>query len=114
MQISLNTEKAVAALGGNMGLYKKILVRFKDSYGNIAETVANHIQVGEMQDAERMAHTIKGLAGNIGAEPLVQAALNLEMALREKKADLEINSAVEAFAETIEATMIAIEIELAS
>ncbi len=36
----------------------------------------------ELQEAERLAHTIKGLAGSLGAEELVQASAALESAFK--------------------------------
>ena len=110
MQITLNIDKAVAALGGNTGLYKKVLVRFNDSYRNAASVISEHLSAGELQDAERLAHTLKGLAGNIGAEELVQASLELEMAIKSnngKAPDL-----LTTFSEVLEYTLLAIQKQL--
>lgn len=109
---SLNIEKALGALGGNQGLYKKILVRFRDSYADAGQTLEGHVAAGEWQEAERMAHTLKGLAGNIGAETLIVVAQNLERLLHEQKDGQDCRDALALFKSELAGAMRAIDATL--
>ena len=111
-ETSLNIEKALSALGGNQGLYKKVLIRFRDSYAEAGVTIAAHVANGELQEAERLAHTMKGLAGNLGAEDLVVVAQNLEHLLRNHTGDKDYQDALALFTNELARTMRAIDATL--
>lgn len=44
---------------------------------------------GDIETAERMAHTVKGAATGIGETALYDAALNLEKAIFDKRPDMD-------------------------
>jgi len=71
---------ALKRLGGNRKLLKKLLIRFADDYSDIAETLEKALDSGDIEYIRRTAHTIKGVAGNIGADDLFEAARELEAA----------------------------------
>lgn len=73
---------ALTRLGGNTRLYKKLLTQFVEFYKDMGDQYRKAVNDGEMESAMRIAHTLKGLAGSIGAEELAGAALELETALR--------------------------------
>jgi HPt (histidine-containing phosphotransfer) domain-containing protein len=54
---------------------------------------------GKLDDAVREAHTIKGLAGQMGAQALYRAARRLETALR--SASPEVDTALRGFADEL-------------
>jgi two-component system sensor histidine kinase/response regulator len=56
------------------------------SYAQTEQTIAQALQDGDGPGAERLAHTLKGVAGNLGATSLAQSAGVLESALREGQA----------------------------
>jgi len=63
------------------------------------------LQAGDIAAAERMAHSIRGVAGNIGASQLTTAATELEQAL----AKGEINThSLALFSRSVAATLAAI------
>ena len=74
----LNAGKAMARLGGNERLYTKLLRQFMDFYGDTQEKFSAAQQAGDNESAKRIAHTLKGLAGSIGAERLAGEAAYLE------------------------------------
>ena len=52
--------------------------------------IRDRIQAGELQVAERLAHTLKGLAGNLGANDLQVQTMALESAIKDAQhQDLE-------------------------
>ncbi|HEY1393937.1 MAG TPA: Hpt domain-containing protein, partial [Methylibium sp.] len=59
-------------------------------------SIAGALAQGDAATAERLAHTLKGLAGNIGAAGLQQQAAALEQAIREAAATQAPQAEVEA------------------
>ncbi|GGX30561.1 response regulator [Undibacterium squillarum] len=75
---------------GDVRLYAELLRRFQSDQSDAAQTGRQAYIEGRMQDAIRIIHTLKGVAGLVAANLLRDAAEGLEMALREKKAAREI------------------------
>src|SRR6185503_13879339 len=71
-------------VGGNRKLYAKILRQFAEQQGPAVEQVADALTKGDHALAERVAHTLKGVAGNIGATGVQSAAAALERAIRDR------------------------------
>ena len=67
-------EEALARVGGNKDLYRKILGMFVQKYKNAGEELEQLISDGKKEEAHGLAHTVKGVAGNIGAMDLFEAA----------------------------------------
>ncbi|MDR2051623.1 MAG: Hpt domain-containing protein [Deltaproteobacteria bacterium] len=78
----LNPE-ALKRLGNNRKIYRKLLVQFVEFYRDIASVYRKAVEAENLEEATRIAHTLKGLAGSIGAEELFEAARRLEMAHKE-------------------------------
>jgi PAS domain S-box-containing protein len=74
---------ALKRVAGNKRLYRSLLDQFatkqSDADLRITEALAN----GDREGAERLAHTLKGIAGNIGIGSVQAAAAKLEKAIRE-------------------------------
>ncbi|MBF0422046.1 MAG: response regulator [Magnetococcales bacterium] len=68
-------------VGGNLKLYTKLLVKFSESYRHCGQEVEKALARGEIEEAKRVVHTVKGLAGNIGCRSLQKASLALEQAM---------------------------------
>jgi two-component system sensor histidine kinase/response regulator len=89
----LDTNDGLSRVGGNQKLYVKILRQFAGEQGAAADQVADALAKGDRSLAERQAHTLKGVAGNIGAAGVQSAAAVLERAIRERSAAEEIERA---------------------
>ena len=76
----LDIAAALKRLGGNRALLKKLLIDFADDYSDTADTLRKALDSGDIEYIRRTAHTIKGVAGNIGADDLAEAARDLEAA----------------------------------
>ena len=72
---------ALARLRGDVRQYRKLMLRFAQGHAQTTATLASQLQAGAYADAQRLAHTLKGLAANLGAETLRLAAQQLEQAL---------------------------------
>ena len=69
-------------VAGNEALYRKLLLDFHRDYAISIDRVRTAIAESQLADAERQVHTLKGVAGNIGAMDLHRAAQELDSALR--------------------------------
>lgn len=75
---SVNTREGVARAGGNARLYRDLLRRFYDGYLAAGNDIAALLARGAWDDARRCAHSLKGVAGNVGAEAAARAAAQVE------------------------------------
>ncbi len=77
----LNAAEGLMRLGGNKKLYRKLLRQFADTEADTAHRIASALAENDRGLAERLAHSVKGVAGNIGASAVQGAAANLEKAI---------------------------------
>ena len=89
----LDTKDGLARVGGNRTLYVKILREFAEQQGPAPDHVAAALAKGDHALAERLAHTLKGVAGNIGAAGVQSAAAALERAIRDRSTANEMERA---------------------
>ncbi|MBF0255481.1 MAG: response regulator [Gammaproteobacteria bacterium] len=78
----VDRQLGLAICGQSARLYRRMLLRFLHSEADFAQRFASALQGNDLSSAERAAHTLKGLAGNLGATALQQAAQALEAACR--------------------------------
>jgi len=67
---------------GNKKLYRKILLKFRDSQMNAVAEIRAALAADDDGLAQRLAHTVKGVAGNLGANDLQAAAAAVDTACR--------------------------------
>ncbi len=72
---------ALARMGGNTAAYLKTLNKVVSSENDAMDRIRTHLAGGNREEAIRDAHTLKGVAGNIGALSLHAAAGDLEVLL---------------------------------
>jgi len=87
----IDTAAGLAISQGSEKLYRKLLLRFTDSQRDFATIFRDALATDDPHEAERAAHTLKGVAGTIGAKGVQAAAQDLEMACNravEDKAEL--------------------------
>jgi HPt (histidine-containing phosphotransfer) domain-containing protein len=85
----INLADGLKRVAGNKRLYRDLLGQFAAKQGNAAAQISTALESGDHALAERIAHTVKGVAGNIGITEVQFVAQKLENALR----DGEINVA---------------------
>lgn len=69
---------------GKKSLYLSILRKFVAGHGDAAQKIRIALDAGDIESAERQAHTIKGVSGMIGAILLQSCAEDLEGAIRDR------------------------------
>jgi signal transduction histidine kinase/CheY-like chemotaxis protein/HAMP domain-containing protein len=68
---------------GNAALYRRLLLKFRDSQADFGTAFAQARAGGDPSAATRAAHTLKGMAGNIGALDVMRLTQTLETACAE-------------------------------
>jgi two-component system sensor histidine kinase/response regulator len=81
--LGIDTKAGLATTMNDMNLYKKLLLKFRDSQADFAGQFAAALKDVNASTATRCAHTLKGTAGNIGAKGVQAAAADLEHACGE-------------------------------
>ncbi|MBF0460582.1 MAG: PAS domain S-box protein [Magnetococcales bacterium] len=77
-------------LGNNHQIYRLILLEFRKDFDKTAEKVRLALQGkrrDDMQSAQHLVHTIKGMSGNLSARRLFHASAALGQAIRENRQD---------------------------
>jgi two-component system sensor histidine kinase/response regulator len=88
----LNSADGMQRVAGNEKLYRKLLRQFAATERDAAERIAAALAVHDRVLAEQLAHAVKGVAGNIGALRVQNAAANLEKAIGRSAAAADIES----------------------
>ncbi len=73
---------ALARQQGNRAQLRKVLGQFLQSQAALHAAIADAVALGDRQRAQRMAHTLAGLAAQLGLEGLREAAADVINALR--------------------------------
>jgi PAS domain S-box-containing protein len=82
--LGLDSQDGLRRLAGNQKLYVKLLRQFVERQGPAPEQIAVALAQGDAVLAERLAHTLKGVAGNLGAKTVHAAAAELEKLIRDR------------------------------
>jgi len=111
----VSVKDALVRLGGNSNLYLKLVNKFLAESTNSAEKIKKLLTEENINDAKTEAHTMKSVAGNLGAEKLSDVAKNLDINLKsggnEATEDLldeyakELEIAVDSFRKVVESAV---------
>ena len=80
---SIDMSGALTRLGNNEKLYRRLLLLFHADHNQDVTAIRAALQSNDLELARRLAHTLKGLAGTVGADELRTQAKDLEMAIAE-------------------------------
>jgi len=79
----LDSVTAIARLGGNRPLYERLLQRFCEDQATLPDRLRAARRARDDSQTILLVHTLRGLAGNIGADRLASLAAELEHCLRQ-------------------------------
>jgi two-component system sensor histidine kinase/response regulator len=79
---AFDPDRAIANMG-DKDIYLNITGKFAANQGQAIQAIQNALAAHDSQTAERLAHTLKGIAATIGAATLAESASQLEVAIRE-------------------------------
>ncbi|AGF51680.1 hybrid sensory kinase [Synechocystis sp. PCC 6803] len=88
----LNSDDGLRRVLGKKSLYLKMLHKFVASQSSFLPEITQALGEKDYGFAERLAHTLKGVAGNIGAQELQQEAAELEKAIKEQWPQPEVEN----------------------
>ncbi|MBF0302976.1 MAG: response regulator [Desulfamplus sp.] len=81
----IDIESALKRLNGNKKLYRQLLLDFVNNYSSVSIEIKELIANGDLHTAERIAHTLKGVGGNLSAGEILNAARELEYEITHQK-----------------------------
>jgi two-component system sensor histidine kinase/response regulator len=108
----LDTQDGLRRVLGNEALYLVLLQKFVNGQKKLVAELAAALACGDLETAQRLAHTIKGVAGSIGAAQVQALAAEVERLVRERGSGAEIEAAFAAFAAPLGQLIAAIESSL--
>lgn len=97
-------KSGLTKVGGNRKLYRKLLRKFRRNHADDANDMRKALDKNDTGTATHLAHTMKGLAGNLGAHDLHMASANLETDLRLNRTE-NIPGLFNAFSEALDLVM---------
>jgi HPt (histidine-containing phosphotransfer) domain-containing protein len=103
----VNINLGLRRVAGNQRLYRDLLQQFVAKESSAPEQISAALQAGDRKLAERIAHTVGGVAGNIGIPGVQATAGRLERALGEEQAS--VAALLDEFAAVLSAQVHAIE-----
>jgi two-component system sensor histidine kinase/response regulator len=88
----LDIPDGLGRVSGNRVLYFKLLRQFVDQQTSAPSQIIEALSRNDKAQAARLAHTVKGVAGNLGARAIQRSAAALEeaIAVQEPSTDLEV------------------------
>ena len=75
-------EAALERVAGDAALLRLLLNQFDEQFGGVAREIAQLLESGEREEARKLAHTLKGVAGNLGAVELYACAEAIDKGIR--------------------------------
>lgn len=80
----LDVANGLRRVAGNRKLYRDLLTQYIAGQADAPARIQAALATGDRTTAERLAHTLKGVSGNIGATVIERLAADLEQALRQQ------------------------------
>jgi len=80
----VDTASGLRRVADNRQLYRSLLSQFAEKQGEAGARMLSALQKGDIKLAEQIAHTVKGVSGNLGITKVQFSAARIERAFREK------------------------------
>jgi len=104
----ISVAESVRRIGGNVALYFTLLDKFRVKERDIAARIREALAADDPATSERLAHTLRGTAGTLGAKSLQDLAASLESSIH--KAEFgEVDSLLEQIDRELSAFIAAID-----
>jgi len=107
----IDVDDGLKRVAGNKRLFRDLLTQFAAKQGDATAEILSALASGDLKLAERIAHTVKGVAGNLGIVNVQSAAQNLEKAIREGHHE-SVHSLLDEFADSLSHQVTAIRLAL--
>ncbi|MBT9588239.1 response regulator [bacterium] len=87
---------------GKKSLYLNMLRKYVSNQQNTPAELSRALQAGDRASAERLAHSARGVSGNIGASEVQDLAGRLEVQIREGAAGSDVQDGLEQFTRALQ------------
>jgi PAS domain S-box-containing protein len=102
---NIDGRAGLASVGGSVSLYRKMLRKFRQDQGGFAQLFRAARTVDDTETATRIAHTLRGTAGTIGARQVQAAAAALEQACRSGAGHAQIDELQKRVVDALDAAL---------
>ncbi len=106
---TMNTTLGLSYMGNKESMYLRLLQHFSASYSNAQQQLEAYLAAQQVAEAERLIHSLKGLAGSMGATHLQDIAEHLEHALHQQLngvSDEPLSTHIAEFSAALQPTLI--------
>ena len=110
----LDTANGLRRVAGNRRLYRELLGKYVSGQAEVVTQIRAALADVDWVTAERLAHTLQGVSGNIGATALQQLAAELEQALRQNADSAVLEPLLAQVSEALEALTTGLRVALAT
>ncbi|MES9965956.1 MAG: response regulator [Sedimenticola sp.] len=110
----IDVPEGLRRIGGNRDAFLRLLTTFREQEKLTPEKVIQALQVDDQEEARRLAHSLKGAAGNIGAAVLRESAKAVEFAISERQPDEVLQQLIDAMSRDLKQAMDGIDVLLSS
>lgn len=84
----IDTREGLDRIAGNVRAYSLMLKNFRQKYLSAGSEMESYLRQGDIDAAARLAHNIKGNAGNLGASALHRYATEMELTCKQLDTDM--------------------------
>ena len=85
--VGFDVQEGLSRLAGNRKLYVKLLRDLARDHADDAQTIRSALERGDSEEARAVAHTLKGIAGNLSAQGVYESSAALEAMLKQDNDD---------------------------
>ena len=107
----IDTNLGLKRVGGKRERYEFFLRKFAERQAGAVEAIRSALAVGDKSTAEREAHSLKGVAGTLGATTLAEHAATVEAMINTGQ---NVDEALEILSHSLDAMVQAINAALPS
>jgi CheY-like chemotaxis protein/predicted Ser/Thr protein kinase len=109
---ALDVQQGLRRVLGKQALYLELLGKFARTQDRVPAQIRSALQAGDAELARRLAHTLRGVAGNLGASALQAQAAEVETRIASGAAPHELDVALEQLARLLDPLVAALAIAL--
>ncbi|MCA9776690.1 MAG: transporter substrate-binding domain-containing protein [Candidatus Eremiobacteraeota bacterium] len=102
----VDARRGLARLQGNARLFRRVLLKFRRHQGDAGERLRATLEAGDMEEARRLTHSLKGVVGSISAPALLKTVQDLDKALERKE---EFGTLLDDFCEKLQVVLVGLE-----
>ncbi len=101
VDIGVHVAEAITRMSGREDLYQSLLNRLAANHADAPQRLREALLADDPTTARRIAHTLKGLAGTLGAPALVRVSADLEKRIKDGEPSDALEPTVQEFAQEL-------------